>query len=52
MIEYNKEVLAEDLDRMERVQSKLGNSTDELKQCVYWIAVAVWHILHYIRRRG
>lgn len=50
MIEYDKEVTAEDLHRMEAVQSKLWNSTDQLNQCVYWIAVAVWHILHYIRR--
>lgn len=47
-----KNTLVEDLEMMEAVLDKTVYRVDLWQdRCIYWMAVCIWHILQYIRRR-
>ena len=48
----NKKVLLQDMEHMEEVMQRTADRSDIWQdRCVYWIAVAVWHILKEMLRR-
>lgn len=52
LIFMTKSTLIEDLEMMEAVLDKTAYRVDLWQdRCIYWMAVCIWHILQYIRRR-
>lgn len=44
--------MIEDMERMEDLAARTANSRDNGWQYIYWLSVAVYHILCWIIRKG
>lgn len=48
-----KEVIIEDITRMEEIMDRTVDRCDIWQdRFIYWMAVALWHILQHIRKEG